>query len=366
MDTSSSPEPEQPRPPYLGWCLLLLLLGIGGGLGAFFLLSASPYSSYTKDGAKVVAHPSDVVLANVSFSSKDEVCALDGEGRPWVVVDDKLQAELSATFSGPYYAFERVAESGSEVGMLRTAGGVNFITRGAGSSDGLGVAGDRLALDGDWAALASVASDTVSLCLKAEGGWAMTGVTATVTPPRGGGCESLALGGGLLAVGNAQGQVTVFDVETQELLVELSAPAEVGLGEGARVVALALSEDGTEIAAALENHLVVWSLKKDTVTLHVTVDGASLCAIAAGKGFYLVGDSAGALTAYDRNSKGEHELYFPYAAEPPLRPLSPVRSIAVSGWRFAWCVNDQLFVFDIATLPIRIKKGSKTYTLKPR
>ena len=364
MDTPPNPPElaaEQPRRPCLGWCLLSLLLGIGGSLGAFFLLSASSSASSTKEGATVIAHPSQVVLASVSFSTKDEVRALDGEGRPWVVVDDKLQAELSATFYGPYYAFVRVAESGLEVGMLRTAGGVNFIRRGVGSSDALGVAGDRLALDGDWAALASVASDTVSLCLKAEESWAMTGVTATVTPARGGGCESLALGSGLLAVGNGQGQVTVFDVETQELLVELSAPAEVT--EGTRVVALAFSEDGTEIAAALESHLVVWSLEKEEVTLHAPIDGSPLTAVACGKGLYLVGDSAGAVTVYGAGNSGEHELYFPYAAEPPLRPLSAVKSIAITGWRFAWCVNDQLFVFDVATLPIRIKKGSKTYTM---
>lgn len=358
-DTESVGAKEASGPPYLACCLLLLVVGIVGAGGAYVLASAP---THTPEGAQVMAHPAGERLASVSFSLRDEVQTVDHLGQPWSVVEGELVNKVSISLSS---TVKRVVASGPWVAVV-TKEGVNLVNRDEGTLDSLRAKGDRLALDGDWAASASVTSATVTLSRRSEDlSWfgAEKGAP-TLTPLRGGSCQALALGSGLLAVCNELGEVTVFDVETLAVRAELKPPAELSPpAEGASVVALAFSEDGEELAAALESDLVVWSLEKEKVTLHATVVGASLTALGVGKGVYVVGDSAGAVTAYGRSSKGEPELYFPYAAEPPLRPVSAVKSIAISGWRFAWCVNDQLFVFDVATLPIRIRKGSRTYTL---
>jgi hypothetical protein len=309
-----------------------------------------------------MAHPAGETLVSVSFSERDEVRTVDQQSQPWTVVEGELVNEVSVSIFAPGTKVERVVESGPWV-ALGTKEGATLVNRVEGKLGSLRAKGP-LAIEGDWAASAHVGSATVTLCHKTE---ALTWLGAEenaveLTPERGGECQALALGRGLLAVCNELGEVTVFDVETQEVRVELSLPAQLSAGEQeTSVVALAFSEDGRELGLALERHLVVWSLAKEQVTLHATIEGAPLTALGVGKGIYVVGDSAGAVTVYGHNANNaQHLLYFPYAAEPPLRPVSPVRSIALSGWRFAWCVNDQLFVFDIATLPIRISKGRKT------
>jgi len=321
-------EPEPERRAGRASCVVFALaaLCLGGGLWLY----QSLYPTHARNGSRVIKEEAFGDVVNVRFA-EGALQVIASDGRLWVEGERGVMTPLSnVPLAGQYFPQSSISgdyvalPGGLELHVLDTL--TNQIRKipGAGASGGA-TAGELIAGSRSYQDGVSVfyAKDGAALWEDGQG--------------RGGGCPALAFGGPLLAVGGKDSRVLVYEAATGKVLQSLAC-------RGEEVHVVAFSRDGSQLAIADRFGIVVWSVSDWKPALELPFAQVSRLAFSEDGARLAVGDSSGKLEILDR--EGAQLRVFDHDDSLAL-PADSVRGIAFSQSRVAWCVRDQVYVFDL-------------------